>query len=58
MFLIKPKLTGQRVKAADAWAVRCDLTRKIKEAFDDSEIPFPQQVVHMRPPGGGGRVRR
>ena len=39
------------VKAADYWAVRFDLTRKIKEAFDESgiEIPFPQQVVHMIP---------
>ncbi|MDY6988873.1 MAG: mechanosensitive ion channel [Thermodesulfobacteriota bacterium] len=39
------------VNAADYWAVRFDLTRKIKEAFDESgiEIPFPQQVVHMMP---------
>ncbi|MDY6951088.1 MAG: mechanosensitive ion channel [Thermodesulfobacteriota bacterium] len=39
------------VKATDYWAVRFDLTRKIKEAFDEGgiEIPFPQQVVHMMP---------
>jgi small conductance mechanosensitive channel len=39
------------VKAADYWNVRFDLTRKIKEAFDehDIEIPFPQRVVHMLP---------
>ncbi|MCK4271957.1 mechanosensitive ion channel [bacterium] len=36
-------------KREDYWSVRCDLTRKIKEAFDENgiEIPFPQQVVHM-----------
>lgn len=30
------------------WAVRFDLTRNIKESFDqnDIEIPFPQRVVH------------
>jgi small conductance mechanosensitive channel len=30
------------------WAVRCDLLRTIKEAFDEHgiEIPFPQHVVH------------
>jgi len=43
------------VNAADYWAVRFDLTRKIKEAFDESgiEIPFPQQVVHMMPAEAG-----
>jgi small conductance mechanosensitive channel len=37
------------VNKADYWSVRFDLTRKIKEAFDENgiEIPFPQQVVHM-----------
>jgi small conductance mechanosensitive channel len=37
------------VKKEDYWAVRFDVTRKIKEAFDDNgiEIPFPQHVVHM-----------
>jgi len=36
------------VKKEDYWSVRFDLTRKIKEAFDenDIEIPFPQRVVH------------
>jgi small conductance mechanosensitive channel len=39
------------VKAGDYWNVRFDLTRKIKEAFDENgiEIPFPQRVVHMMP---------
>ncbi len=37
------------VKKEDYWAVKFDLTRAIKEAFDenDIEIPFPQNVVHM-----------
>jgi small conductance mechanosensitive channel len=37
------------VKSEDYWSVRFDLTRKIKEAFDENgiEIPFPQSVVHM-----------
>ncbi|MCD6163501.1 MAG: mechanosensitive ion channel [candidate division Zixibacteria bacterium] len=37
------------VKRDDYWAVKCDITYKIKEAFDRNniEIPFPQQVVHM-----------
>jgi small conductance mechanosensitive channel len=37
------------VKAADYWAVRFDVTRKIKETFDEKgiEIPFPQRTVHM-----------
>jgi small conductance mechanosensitive channel len=37
------------VKKEDYWNVKFDLTRKIKEAFDESgiEIPFPQRVVHM-----------
>ena len=37
------------VKTDDYWSVRFDLTRKIKEAFDENgiEIPFPQRVVHM-----------
>ena len=36
------------VKKEDYWSVKFDLTRKIKEAFDDSgiEIPFPQRVIH------------
>ena len=37
------------VKKEDYWAVKFDLTRKIKESFDANgiEIPFPQTVVHM-----------
>ncbi|TET89773.1 MAG: mechanosensitive ion channel [Desulfobacteraceae bacterium] len=37
------------VKKEDYWNVKFDLTRKIKESFDENgiEIPFPQQVVHM-----------
>jgi len=37
------------VKKEDYWAVKFDVTRKIKEAFDANgiEIPFPQHVVHM-----------
>jgi small conductance mechanosensitive channel len=37
------------VKKEDYWPLYFDLTRKIKEAFDenDIEIPFPQRVVHM-----------
>jgi len=37
------------VKKEDYWAVRFDLTRQIKEAFDENgiEIPFPQRTVHM-----------
>jgi len=36
-------------KSSDFWAVKFDLTRKIKETFDEEgiEIPFPQRVVHM-----------
>jgi len=43
-FVVRPWAKG-----ADYWAVRFDLTRKIKEAFDTNgiEIPFPQRVVHM-----------
>lgn len=37
------------VKKEDYWAVRFDVTSKIKEAFDvnDIEIPFPQRMVHV-----------
>ena len=37
------------VKKEDYWPVRLDLTRRIKEAFDENriEIPFPQRMVHM-----------
>lgn len=36
------------VKAADYWSTKFDVTRKIKEAFDENgiEIPFPQVVMH------------
>jgi small conductance mechanosensitive channel len=36
------------VKTSDYWPVRLDLTKRIKEAFDENniEIPFPQMVVH------------
>jgi len=42
-FIIRPW-----VKTSDYWAVKFDLTRNIKEAFDANniEIPFPQVVVH------------
>ncbi len=37
------------VKKEDYWAVKFDLTQKIKEQFDaqDIEIPFPQRVIHQ-----------
>ncbi|MDY6793482.1 MAG: mechanosensitive ion channel [Thermodesulfobacteriota bacterium] len=37
------------VKKEEYWGVKFDLTRRIKESFDENgiEIPFPQQVVHM-----------
>ena len=37
------------VKTADYWAVRFDLTEKIKLTFDEKgiSIPYPQQDVHM-----------
>jgi small conductance mechanosensitive channel len=37
------------VRNQDYWAVRFDLTRRLKEALDENgiEIPFPQRVVHM-----------
>jgi len=36
------------VKSGDYWDTKFDLTRKIKESFDenDIEIPFPQVVMH------------
>jgi small conductance mechanosensitive channel len=39
------------VGGGDYWAVRFDLLRAIKEAFDAAgiEIPFPQVVVHKNP---------
>jgi small conductance mechanosensitive channel len=43
------------VKKGDYWGVKFDLTRKIKEAFDENgiEIPFPQRTVHMISQGSG-----
>ena len=37
------------VGSQDYWAVRFDLTRRLKETLDENgiEIPFPQRVVHM-----------
>jgi len=37
------------VKKEDYWGVKFDITRKIKESFDENgiEIPFPQRAVHM-----------
>lgn len=44
------------VERADAYAVKLDLTRRIKERFDEEgiSIPFPQRDVHLieRVPGG------
>ncbi len=36
------------VNAADYWAVRWDMTKKVKQTFDEKgiSIPYPQQVVH------------
>lgn len=36
------------VNAPDYWAVRWDMTKKIKQTFDQKgiSIPYPQQVVH------------
>jgi small conductance mechanosensitive channel len=36
------------VKKEDYWGVKFDMTRAVKEAFDNNgiEIPFPQRVVH------------
>lgn len=37
------------VKGGDYWGVKFDMTRAIKEAFDEAgiEIPFPQRVIHQ-----------
>ena len=37
------------VKPADYWVVKWDLTRRVKEAFDQKgiTIPFPQRDVHL-----------
>jgi small conductance mechanosensitive channel len=43
-FIVRPW-----VKAGDYWGVYCDLTEKIKKAFDAEgiNIPYPQQDVHL-----------
>lgn len=43
-FIVRPW-----VKKEDYWAVKFDLTEKIKHSFDehDIEIPFPQRSIHM-----------
>jgi len=37
------------VKGSDYWGVLFDLTRSVKETFDEEgiEIPYPQRVIHM-----------
>lgn len=42
------------VKSGDYWDTKFDLTRRIKEAFDENgiEIPFPQVVMHSAQAGG------
>jgi small conductance mechanosensitive channel len=37
------------VKGSDYWALKFDLTQRIKDALDQNgiEIPFPQRVVTM-----------
>lgn len=39
------------MKGPDYWALKFDMTRRIKEALDENgiEIPFPQRTVHMEP---------
>ena len=43
-FIVRPW-----VKKENYWNVKFDLTRQVKETFDehDIEIPFPQHTVHM-----------
>ncbi|HKI61010.1 MAG TPA: mechanosensitive ion channel domain-containing protein [Mariprofundaceae bacterium] len=40
------------VKSSDFWTVRCDITEKVKLAFDEAgiSIPFPQMDVHINNP--------
>ncbi|WP_323816200.1 mechanosensitive ion channel family protein [Cellvibrio sp. NN19] len=42
------------VLSGDYWAVKFDLTEKIKQAFDDNgiSIPFPQMDIHWEQPTG------
>jgi len=39
------------LKKEHYWGVKFDMTRRLKESFDENgiEIPFPQRVVHMAP---------
>jgi len=41
------------VNTGDYWAVRFDITEKVKLAFDEAgiSIPFPQMDVHIQSPG-------
>ena len=41
-------------KRQDSWALRCDLTRKLKEELESAgfSIPFPQQDVHLHQVAG------
>ena len=41
-------------KRQDSWALRCDLTRKLKEELESAgcSIPFPQQDVHIHQMAG------
>ncbi|MCA8884251.1 MAG: mechanosensitive ion channel family protein [Rhodobacteraceae bacterium] len=43
------------VNSSDYWTVYWDLTRQVKEAFDDGgiSIPFPQTDMHLHVAGGG-----
>ncbi|MCG2766718.1 MAG: mechanosensitive ion channel [Desulfarculaceae bacterium] len=43
-------------KNTDWWAVKCDLTEKIKITFDEQgiNIPYPQRDVHLYPTAGSG----
>lgn len=38
------------VRSEDYWDVYCDLTRQIKEAFEESglSMPFQQQDIHIK----------
>ena len=42
-------------RSSDYWTIYWDLLRQVKEAFDAAgiSIPFPQQDLHVRGPGGG-----
>ncbi len=44
--------------AGDYWQLKWDMTRMVKEAFDEAgiEIPFPQSVVTMMQPGGESKL--